>query len=465
MAAVSKIEFEPPNGGWEAWRTVFGSFLLQTSSYGYVTACGVFTLYYKQVMLPEYSASQLGWIATIAVFLIFGFGIPIGALVDRYGTRPVVAPFVALGIVSLGLLSLCKTYWQIVLSQGVAFGLACSGTTLPAVICVTQWFSTRRGLAVGLASSGSSFGGLIFPIMVSRLINSHGFKTAIHWSTLVVGCCMIVGLICCEGPFPPKRMAALQEKEAIVNHSSESSKLADPSVESSRSDEQHDPNNLGVPCSIEDTATPDQPASKDLGMRHNLIPWIAFCLGVFCCTFSLLVPFDYLPSIALEAGMDRDLSQYTLAMINAGSMIGRIVPGFISDHVGQFNIMALVTTLSAITLLVIWLPVYYFPTNGGIIFFALAYGFVSGGYTSLLSPCVVALVDGQVTGLGLKFGVACLCLAFGALVGIPVSGAVADKTGNWGGLIGLSGSMMALGALAFIFSRVQMGGWKLMTKV
>ncbi|KAJ5988396.1 hypothetical protein N7481_003606 [Penicillium waksmanii] len=435
MAPVSKTELEPPNGGWKAWRTVFGSFLLQTSSYGYVTACGVFTLYYKQVMLPEYSASQLGWIATIAVFLIFGVGIPIGALVDRYGTRPVVAPFVALGIVSLGLLSLCKTYWQIVLCQGVAFGLACSGTTLPAVICVTQWFSTKRGLAVGLASSGSSFGGLIFPIMVSRLINSHGFKTAIHWSTLVVGVCMIVGLICCEGPYPPKRLAAMKEKESS----------ATPSLESPKTDEKPDESELGVSCSIEASTTPNS-AGKVPGMRHNLVPWIAFCVGVFCCTFSLLVPFDYLPTIAVEQGMKQDLAQYTLAMINAGSMIGRIIPGFVSDHLGQFNVMALVTTLSAIALLVVWLPVYYFPTNGGIIFSLL-----------ILRICLWWIYQ--------PFGIACLCLAFGALVGIPVSGAVADDTGNWGGLIGLSGAMMALGAVSFIVSRVQMGGWNPMSKV
>lgn len=50
-------------------------------------------------------------------------------------------------------------------------------------------------------------------------------------------------------------------------------------------------------------------------------------------------------------------------------------------------------------------------------------------------------------------------------MGIPVSGAVADNTGNWGGLIGLSGAMMALGAVSFIISRVQMGGWNPMTKV
>ncbi|PYI02609.1 hypothetical protein BO78DRAFT_422397 [Aspergillus sclerotiicarbonarius CBS 121057] len=60
----------------KAWRAVFGSFPLQTSSYGYVTSCEVFTLYYKVVMLPDYWDSQLGWITTIAVFLIFGSASP-----------------------------------------------------------------------------------------------------------------------------------------------------------------------------------------------------------------------------------------------------------------------------------------------------------------------------------------------------------------------------------------------------
>lgn len=70
-------------------------------------------------------------------------------------------------------------YWQVLLCQGLGFGLACSGTTLPAVVCVTQWFSSRRGLAVGLASCGSSFGGLIYQIMMSRLLEQVGFEAAL----------------------------------------------------------------------------------------------------------------------------------------------------------------------------------------------------------------------------------------------------------------------------------------------
>jgi MCP family monocarboxylic acid transporter-like MFS transporter 10 len=368
-------------------------------------------------MLPHLSSSQLGWITTIAVFLIFGVGIPIGALVDRYGTRPVVAPFAALGVLALGLLSLCKEYWQVMLCQGVLFGLACSGTTLPAVVCVTQWFSTRRGLAVGIASCASSFGGLIYPIMVSRLINSHGFAPAVKWSTLVVGCGMATGVLCCEGPFPPKRarVKAEQHKDVVL---SESNSAAVTDTEPEKPEKAEDPEKGGHPTSSQTghqgdndgpielgdlseptpSSDPPQPKSGHLEpLRYNGSAWMAFCAGAFFCTFSLLVPFNYLPEMGVESGMSVSLSQYTLAIINAGSMVGRVLPGFLSDHLGQFNVMAIVSAASAIAMLAIWLPLNYYPSDAGIIFFGAFYGFVSGGYTSLLSPCVVSLVDDRVT--------------------------------------------------------------------
>lgn len=84
-----------------------------------------------------------------------------------------------------------------------------------------------------------------------------------------------------------------------------------------------------------------------------------------------------------------------------------------SDFLGPFNIMVSVAATSAVAMLAIWLPLYHAPNDGGIVFFAIFYGFVSGGYTSLLSPCCASLVGDKLDDLGLKFGVACLFLAIG----------------------------------------------------
>ena len=117
--------------------------------------------------------------------------------------------------------------------------------------------------------------------------------------------------------------------------------------------------------------------------------------------------------MAVASGMSVNLAQYTISIASAGSMVGRVVPGWLSDKCGQFNVMVSVTACSAIAMLAIWLPLSYHPSNAGILVFAVIYGFVSGGFVSLCSPCVIALVDGRIEDLGIKFGLGCLCLALG----------------------------------------------------
>ncbi|KAK8208644.1 MFS transporter [Phyllosticta capitalensis] len=467
---------QPPNGGLRAWSVVLGSFLLQMSSFGYINACGIFQFYYQEVLLPNKSSQQLAWITTLQVFLLFALGPPVGHLVDKYGSRPVIAPFAALGVLALGLLSLCKEYYQIMLCQGLLFGLATSGTTLPAVVSVSQWFSTKRGLAVGLASSGSSFGGVFFPIMVSKLIQNRGFPAAVRWSALIVGVSLFIGVLCCASPFPSKRAQVQAHRRDNVDVESKHS--CGDSIKSKHSDDDQDSISVDPPRisnepmadqnKIEGSTTEQQPtkASGFSGLRHNAFAWTAFVIGGFFCMWSLLAPFNYLPEMAVQNGMSVNLAQYTVSIANAGSMIGRVLPGKLSDHIGQFNVMCIVTAGSAITLLAFWLPLSFHPSNAGIVVFAVVYGFVSGGFVSLCSPCVIALVDGRLEDLGIKFGLGCICLALGALVGLPVLGAVRDDlNGSFHGLIGVAGAVMTLGFICMTMTRIKKGGWKLTAKV
>lgn len=56
------------------------------------------------------------------------------------------------------MLSICSEYWQIFLAQGIVVGFGGGMLYIPAIALVTTQFSTKRPLAVGLASSGSSIG-------------------------------------------------------------------------------------------------------------------------------------------------------------------------------------------------------------------------------------------------------------------------------------------------------------------
>jgi MFS transporter, MCT family, solute carrier family 16 (monocarboxylic acid transporters), member 10 len=108
--------------------------------------------------LTKSSQSALAWITTLQIFMLFFFGPVIGKAMDSLGPRKITIPFSILAIFACCMLSLCKKYWQFMLAQGVAFGIAASGISLPAMTLGTQWFSTKRGLVVGIVSAGSSFG-------------------------------------------------------------------------------------------------------------------------------------------------------------------------------------------------------------------------------------------------------------------------------------------------------------------
>jgi MCP family monocarboxylic acid transporter-like MFS transporter 10 len=130
--------------------------------------CGIFQLYYQTTLLPHQSASSLAWITTLQVFLMFVLGPPVGLLIDAIGPRRILIPFSILCVFSVFMLSLCTTYWQVILAQGVAFGIGTAGVSLPALVLTSQWFSTKRGLATGIVSAGSS-AGTVIPSPFSQL--------------------------------------------------------------------------------------------------------------------------------------------------------------------------------------------------------------------------------------------------------------------------------------------------------
>lgn len=101
----------------------------------------------------------------------------------------------------------------------------------------------------------------------------------------------------------------------------------------------------------------------------------------------------------MSYGMDETLAFYLISIINAASVVGRIVPGVLADRAGVYNIQILFTLLVSIGVLAYWMPS---TNNAAIITFALFYGFSSGAFISLFMVCVAMI--SPIKRLGERYG-------------------------------------------------------------
>jgi len=73
--------------------------------------------------------------------------------------------------------------------------------------------------------------------------------------------------------------------------------------------------------------------------------------------------------------------------------------------------MSVVAMASGLSILAFWLPLEEHRNNAGILAFGAFFGFASGGFISLLTPCIVALSSGGVEDLGARMGAFMVVLA------------------------------------------------------
>lgn len=79
-----------PEGGRTAWGVVFGSFCLFMSVFGIINTSAVFQSYLLENQLKEYSPSEVGWIFSTYLFVVYFVGLGVGPIFDRHGTRELV---------------------------------------------------------------------------------------------------------------------------------------------------------------------------------------------------------------------------------------------------------------------------------------------------------------------------------------------------------------------------------------
>ena len=118
-----------------------------------------------------------------------------GKIFDSYGPRYLLLTGSILHVFGLMMTSLSTEYYQILLSQGIVSALGSSMVFYSAMGSVGTWFFKNRAAAFGVMAAGSSLGGVIFPIMVTKLIPKVGFPWAMRaCAFLILGMVTIANL-------------------------------------------------------------------------------------------------------------------------------------------------------------------------------------------------------------------------------------------------------------------------------
>jgi MFS family permease len=112
--------------------------------------------------------------------------------------------------------------------------------------------------------------------------------------------------------------------------------------------------------------------------------------------------------------------------------------------------MIIVASFAAIFVLAGWIPAH---SNGAIITFSVLYGFISGGFVGLL-PALVAQLS-PTAEIGVRMAINSIAVGVAVLLGNPMGGAMISAAG--GGYVGFqafAGGTMAVGAVIFVFARL-----------
>lgn len=126
------------------------------------------------------------------VFVVGGLvGPRVGKLITDRDVRLVVLGGLVTSWVAVVLLGRVGELWQLY-AVNVLLGVGFSAAGLvPATTVVTRWFETRRSVALAIASTGLSVGGLTFTQLVAWWIRRDGLELATPWLVVVWAACTL----------------------------------------------------------------------------------------------------------------------------------------------------------------------------------------------------------------------------------------------------------------------------------
>lgn len=178
------------DGRFPGWWVVTGCFIVLTTTSG-------LGFYGLAVYLNAFS-NEKGWslssisFATTVFFVVGGAtGVGVARMIATVDVRWSIGAGGVLGGAALAVLGQVDTQWQLFVVYGVfGVGFAMAGL-VPATTVVTRWFHARRSVALSVASTGLSVGGILLTPLAKRLLDDRGLEAGTPW----LGLLFVIGVV------------------------------------------------------------------------------------------------------------------------------------------------------------------------------------------------------------------------------------------------------------------------------
>ncbi|THU92260.1 MFS general substrate transporter [Dendrothele bispora CBS 962.96] len=363
---------------WKAWCTTIGGCLTAMATFGYTNAFGVYQDIYTRSGAA--SASRISWIGSTQMFFMLAMALPAGKLLDMGYFRQATLFGSVLYVFSLFMVSIAHTdrYYQIFLAQGLGMGIGAGFLYVPALAVQSHHWKERKAFAMGMVTIGSSIGSIFFPIMLNQLFQkpSVGFGWGVRASAFVVlGLLVLANLLMSD-----KRDLKSEKPKAI-------------------------PDIRGIMTDV---------------------PYLLCILACFFINLGVFFPYFYLQLFSILQNINPNIAFYFLAILSAASLPGRLIPNILADRFGPFNAIIPIIGISGALIF----AMFGTSTVGGVVAFAIFYGFFSGAFISLCPACLASLSKSP-DEVGIRFGIGYFLAGFGVLVGAPIDGELVGDTFTW----------------------------------
>ena len=371
----------------------FGSLLVNAFGVFFTTLCDQF----------HWSRTQVSFAFTLATLTAM-LTMPLtGWLTDRFGARrPILICTTLFGALYASLSLLTPSLWHLY-AVFLLLGLLGPGTSaVPHASLISRWFTERRGLALGLAMSGTALGGVIWPSATQSLLDGFGWRNTYAISG---GAVLLIAV--------PLLLVLLKEPSTTVRSSKEVA-----------------------------TGAQAEGLTRGEALRGGLLWLLLFAF--FVISMSIHACMIHLVPLLKDRGMTPANAAFAASLMGVAGMIGRLGTGYLLDLLPAERVPTIAFSLVAAGIFLLGAG----ATGTGSYFAAMLIGFGYGAESATI-PYLVSRYFG-LRSFGEIYSYLFITVPLGGALGPVLMGMGYDRTGSYRLVLLLCGGATMVAALTLL---------------